>query len=397
MRDLKLSFADTYETEDSWIVADTLCNACFSIDKTTGKAAYLFSFEGEKPLQDGLYYRIYSYGKELIFVPGYAKQICVWNRDTKERVYYPITDEGAAGNRYIDSYRVADMIWLLPSSLEQPIVVFDRKRRKTEFWNLPMGAVPEDVEAGKAPVFYRQYIKRGMKVYTVIRDSSYFVCIDLAEKTLSVEKIGDYEFTDVGYDGATFWFSLRGSGSVIRWEPDTGVTERYQPPESNEKIGYSNVIEFQGRILLVPNEGGCLLEPNPFGKTLEIFCHLPENLDKMKDVRSGWKRFFSYRVTEDTIRLCPNQADQMVDIHVGTKQAYGRAFLLDEEWRRDVFQGRFLNRDLADKMSEAPAEAMESSLVDLEAYLAYVEQMDYAQAKAQAGCCGERIHQALDT
>lgn len=396
MRDLKLSFADAFETEDSWIVADTLCNACFSIDRATGRAEYLFSFEGERPLQDGLYYRIYSYGRELIFVPGYAKRICVWNRDTKERIYYPVTEKGDTGNRYVDSYRIGDRIWLLPSSLEQPVVVFDIKGRKTEYWDLPMDPVLKEAADRNAPVFYRQYVKQGTKVYTVIRERSYLVCIDVEEKTLSVERIGDYQFTDVGYDGTAFWFSLLKSGSVIRWKPDTGVTERYLPPEEYDEIGYSNVMEIRGRILLVPNTGNCLLEPDPLDKRLKVFCLLPEKLGKMEDIRGGWKRFYSYRVLGDVIRLCPNQADQMVDIHVSQKQAYGRWYRPDEEWYRDVFQRQLLDRYLADKMSEAPSEAMESRLVDLEAYLSYVERADRRQAKIHESSCGERIHQALD-
>ena len=65
MRDLKLSFTDAYETETSWIVAETLCNACFELDKETGRVNYLFSFEGERPLQQGLYHQIYSCGRDL--------------------------------------------------------------------------------------------------------------------------------------------------------------------------------------------------------------------------------------------------------------------------------------------------------------------------------------------
>lgn len=37
IRDLKLSFTDAYETETLWIVAETLCNACFELDKETGE------------------------------------------------------------------------------------------------------------------------------------------------------------------------------------------------------------------------------------------------------------------------------------------------------------------------------------------------------------------------
>ena len=39
MRDLKLSFTDAYETETSWIVAETLCNACFELDKEKGRCS----------------------------------------------------------------------------------------------------------------------------------------------------------------------------------------------------------------------------------------------------------------------------------------------------------------------------------------------------------------------
>ena len=63
MRDLRLSFTDAFEEEAGWLMADTLCNGCFAMDKKTGNIEHLFSFEGESPVTAGLYYQIYPYGR----------------------------------------------------------------------------------------------------------------------------------------------------------------------------------------------------------------------------------------------------------------------------------------------------------------------------------------------
>ncbi|MCI8996459.1 MAG: hypothetical protein HFI30_12390 [Lachnospiraceae bacterium] len=396
MRDLKLSFADAYETETSWIVADTLCNACFEIDKATGKTEYLFSFKGEKLLQDGLYYRIYSYGRELIFAPGYAKQICIWNMDTKEQTCHSIIGERDLGYRYVDSYRIGDILWLFPSSLDQPIVTFDIKRRKTEYWNDYMTHIPEEVKDRGHPVFFRQYAKREKQAYTVLKNSPYLVRFDLEKRDASIKKIGDYLFTDVGCDETAFWFSLLQSDSVIRWEPDSGFLEKFDSHEPDSGMGYSNIIENQGRILLIPNLDNKIMEPDLLTKDLKVFCSLPEGLGKMKDVRNGWRRFFSYRNMEDVVRLCPNQADCMVDIEVNKRQAHGRFYDVEEVWWREVFHKQAIIPCFAEEMAETEGEIMENSLADLETYLDYIKQMESRQPKICENSYGKRIHQALN-
>lgn len=395
MRDLKLSFADAYETETSWIVAETLCNACFELDKETGRVSYLFSFEGEKPLQAGLYHQIYSCGKDLFFVPGYAKRICAWNMDTGERAYYPVTEKGDAGHRYVDSCRIGDAVWLLPSSLSQPIVRFDMRRRRAEYWQDYADAVPEGVDK-KRPVFFRQYVKNGTEVHAVVRDSPYMACFDLENRKVSVKKVGDRPLTDLCLDGTVFWFSMRDGDDVLRWEADSGAMEIYPSETSGEGRGYSNLIKVGGEILLVPNVGGQVMRVNPAEKRVEAFCDLPEELGRMGDARAGWRRFFSYRCEGNLVRLYPNQADRMVDVHVSGRRASGREFHLEESQYRDVFRKKILNAHFAKELSGEKAEAMETPVADLDAYLAYVAQEGRRTQRVGSGGCGEAIHRALD-
>ncbi len=396
MRDLKLSFTDAYETETSWIVAETLCNACFELDKETGRVNYLFSFEGERPLQQGLYHQIYSCGRDLFFTPGYAKRICVWNMDTGERTYYPVTEKGDTGQRYVDSYRIGDAIWLLSSSLKQPIVRFDMKCRKAEYWEGYSDAVPEEAADKKRPVFLRQYAKKGKEVYAVVRDSPYLACFDLENRRVSVKKVGDYLLEDLCLDGAVFLFSMRGSGDILRWEADTGAMEIYPSETPGEERGYSNLIKIGGELLLVPNEGSRVMRVNPAGKRIEAFCDLPEGLGRMEDVRAGWRRFFSYRCEGDVVRLYPNQADCMVDVHMCERRISGRKFCLEESQYLDVFQKKILNAHFAEELLGERAEVAETRAADLDAYLVYVAQERQITLKSSESSYGETIHRALD-
>lgn len=396
MRDLKLSFTDAYETDTSWIVADALCSACFELDKKTGRADYLFSFEGERPLQSGVYHQIYSCGNELFFVPGYAGNICVWNPDTGERAYYAVKENGDDGHRYVDSCRIGDELWLLPSALEQPIVKFDMRKRRAEYWAGHGEGIPEETADKKKPVFFRQYVRSGRKVYAVVGNSPYLACTDLDKKKTSVKRVGDYSLTDLCPDGNAFWFSMQGSGDILRWDAETGAAELYPSESAGEGKGYSNLIKSSGGLLLVPETGNRLMRVNPERKRVEAFCRLPKELGRMGDERAGWRRFFFYRNLGDIVRLYPNQADLMVDIYVKERRAVGRGYRLEPGWYREVFREKFLNAHFAEELSGERAEAAETWTADLDAYLAYVGQAERKTPEAGGGGFGEAIHRALD-
>lgn len=399
MRDLRLSFTDAWEEEVGGIIADSLCNGCFAIAKETGEAKYIFSFEGENVLQSGLYYRIYPYGRELFFVPGYAKSIRAWNQDTRQQTAYPIMGKSDSSYRYVDSCRIGDVIWLLPASLSQPLVSFDLERHTVEFWNDYMNGQPEEIKSKTGEVFFRQYAVTGTRAYTVLRDSPYLVCFDLKEKQFSVKRISgkEYAFNDVGYGMNSFWLAQKGSAEILRWQPDTGETEIYRPPvmEDGPSAGYSNIIEHQGRIFLIPNIGTKILEANPAKKELEVFCELPKDLGRMQDERSGWRRFYFYRNIGDQIRLYPNQADSVVDIHVAEQYAVCQSYQISEEWYREVFQKQLMPAYFADTFSKKGAELQETKRVDLDAFASYVEQRQSDERTEEELNYGKKIHQTL--
>ncbi|MCI8565726.1 MAG: hypothetical protein HFI39_05300 [Lachnospiraceae bacterium] len=399
MRDLKLSFTDVLEGKEKWLMADTLCNGCFAMDKKTGNIEHLFSFEGESPVTAGLYYQIYPYGRELFFVPGYARSICAWNPDTNKQTVYPITKKEKMPYRYVDSCRIDNKIWLFPASLSQPVVLFDLERRTVEFWNDYTDGQPDEIKNRTGEVFFRQYVIRGAKAYAVLHGSPYLVCFDLQEKVFSVKQIAgkEYAFNDVGYGRDSFWFAQKGSYEVLRWHPQTEERETYRWPDlaDGPGAGYSNVIGYQERIFLVPFTGTKILEASPAKKELEVFCELPQDLGCMKDERKGWRRFYSCRSMGGRIRLYPNQADLMVDIHVAEKYACGQSYQISEAWYRDVFQKQLLPAWLADKFSKDNGEIQENGLVDLEAYVSYIEQREPDERTAERVNYGERIHRAL--
>lgn len=251
----KIDASTAYAASDSF-------NSLFEVDMSTGNCTYLGMFPNEKPDGKRLYTAAVPYEGEIYFVPCSADKIAVY--DIAEKDFMMLDVKGVDSRKY-PFYRpqskfnggMAYGTWIYMVCCTYPgIIRIDVKTKKIEYF--------DDWISGEYTFRKSPYIDDD-KFYipSVINNSVLRFNMDTCEgKLYSVGKnnSGCWSMCRLG---DAFWLAPQKEGPIIKWNPETGVSEEYDEYPGGFKSNgfvFSKIYARQGAVYLLPVYANMLLQ-----------------------------------------------------------------------------------------------------------------------------------------
>ena len=337
-----ISFDGACNIGDKMIVSSLTFNGMLQVNKCDGKANYLKCFENEPLFQKGLHHKVYQYGTKYIFAPDNARGIHVYDTEQKKMRFYELYDENDKRFRCIDSFINKDKMWLFFAYWEKPIVIFDLNNFSIRYLDVVTEKLPQEFKEREGALFWSQLEKKGDFVYGVFWGTPYFMKLNTSTEEVQIEQLDDIDrkLCTVAYDGEAFWFTQLHSVKILKWDELKKKVTEYAPIGGIEEapLVYNNIIFVKEKILVVPNEADEIMYFNSKEGVFQTFCKLPEGFDKMSDERRRWRRFYSYEILDDIVRLYPANANMMVDVDVVNRITTGLSVVLDVKNDEEYFK-----------------------------------------------------------
>lgn len=337
-----ISFDGAYNIGDKMIVSSLTFNGMLQVNKCDGKAKYLKCFESEPLFQKGLHHKVYQHGTKYIFAPDNARGIHVYDIEQKKMRFYELCDKNDKRFRCIDSFINEDKLWLFFAYWEKTIVIFDLNNFSIRYLDVVAEKLPQEFKEREGALFWSQLEKKGDFVYGVFWGTPYFMKLNTSTEEVQIEKLDDIDrqLCTVAYDGEAFWFTQLHSVKILKWEELKKKVTEYAPIGAIQEapLVYNNIISVKEKILVVPNEADEIMYFNSKEGVFQTFCKLPEGFAKMSDERRRWRRFYSYEILDDIVRLYPANANMMVDVDVVNRITTGLSVVLDVENDEEYFK-----------------------------------------------------------
>lgn len=371
-----VSFDGAYDDKTYLFTSSEIYNGMLKLNKETCEAEYICNFPKFDYDILGQHHKVYKYNEYLIFTPDNATGIHVYNMSANQMHYLAIDELDVAKTRCISSFMVGNKLWLMYAYVEHPIIVIDLDTWYIERLDILRDSIPQEIIARNNQIFWTVFTNVGDKLYGVIWHSPYIVEIDTDTKGLTIVKLQDDErkLTTVVCCEDLFWCAESDNTVVTCWNRQGEFKEQYTLAHDVQMQGegnFSNMVPNNNDIYMITNKDNCVYYLDKETKKIKVFAEFPEGFATYSDVRKNWRRFFSYEVIDNVIRLYPTNANMMLDIDVSNGTVKGYQFVLankyDAKWYHQTILYPQIEKKNPDKVWN------ETKQFSLEDFVGFVE------------------------
>ena len=166
------------DNDEAW-VAHLDFNALLKVNLKTEKTYYITSFEEDKEIQSYLFIKVLKIGRNVILIPGFAKNIYIYDTE-EERVVYKrsITDIYKTPIAFCDACIIENKIYCFPYEVNKPITIIDIHDFDEELFI-------ELSNNTNSNGYYNKCIALGNVIYAVNPLSNYLTCVDTENNRVS--------------------------------------------------------------------------------------------------------------------------------------------------------------------------------------------------------------------
>ncbi len=337
----KVSFDGAYDDNAYLYTSSEIYNGMLKLNKETCEAEYICGFGKLDYDILGQHHKVYKYRENLIFTPDNATGIHIYNMSENKMSYLAIDEWGQDKVRCISSFIVGNKLWLMYAYVEHPVVIIDLDLWTIEEMDVLQKILPQEIMERKKPLFWSVFTNKGSKLYGVVWHSPYIIEIDSETKEVSLIRLqkDESKLTTVVCCEDLLWCVECNNASVTCWNRQGEFVEQYTLADGVQMQAegdFSNLILCDNNVYMVTNKDNYIYYLDKQTKRIKVLVEFPEGFTTYGDVRKGWRRFFSYDIIGDMIRLYPTNANMMMDIDVSKGLVRGYQFTLaneyDEKW-----------------------------------------------------------------
>lgn len=348
-----INFFDAELINNEWWFSNLNFNALMKMNSESGETEMISTFEGIPLDEENLHIKTIISGDLLFFIPRYKNIIHIWN--TKENhfeksVVIDCEKSGFFINALKDNN---DIIWIIPSKLSDPVIIFDINKRKIS--SLDITKEIADSENSGAVVIWGDY--NNNHIYIQLDKKN--ICFSVDCNSKKVEKI---VFPDrfIGlpfsaYDNKLY-LSLYGTTDIFEWDTETKTYVRYEIDNELKRglYPYSDIIKTENRLVIAPCHTDNVvvydIENNEYEKLV-----FPEGFERTWPYNmSGF-----YRIKGNEICIFPLCCNQLIKVNTDNFTLSTLPILLSDSLKKysdDMINGIFekhyhseINEDFAYK------------------------------------------------
>ena len=307
-------FSAYHDGESLWFTAVEY-NALYRMFLKNSKLEYIGSFPNERFLQWRLYTSVHMYNNKLYFIPGSAREIGIYDMETREFSKVSIgieeKDNDVSDIRYAKKFASAffvdDVLIMLPCCYNQ-VVSYDLKsgviRKDSSLYEGLWEKYAETINCSEK-AFYVCWNAKKIDKYKVVFDlhsnTNGYVVYDLLSHAWQ-----DYK---AGYEGGSYNYCEYANGKVwlyddkqmmlVSQDMGTGEFEKYNLPDINETDKFSNMIFYDNCIYFVLFSGRKMLRFSLQHRNFELVEELSdESMSFSNMFTKSEEGFFLYDISK---------------------------------------------------------------------------------------------------
>ena len=244
------------KTDNGFVIASQNVNLIFELPNGSLEYRVLGSIPGERFFSSRLVGSIEKYKNKLIFVPGTASAISIFDLDTKEWKQIEIKNSGMIGNvKFLSSGIFKDKI-LMFGCHYPAIISLDMNSYEIEYDFDTLKPLYGKVKE-RSDCFFRTDIGEvDGKYFLACCSDNVILKYDPDKMHGELIRVGNENdrFSGIAYDGEAFWISPRFLGDVIKWAG--GDEERFtlQQMQGNKSSLFSlGIVIDKDKNIVIPN------------------------------------------------------------------------------------------------------------------------------------------------
>lgn len=249
---------ECFAEQNDWIYfASSLTNGLFRGNLKTGQTDFLGCFPGEFLEICFLYTGCVRYENKIVFAPGMAENIAVYDTQNRTIEMIPLPDieyKCRDRKKFSSVFVFEHFVFFIPNRI--PVIIkMDMENYElkllTEWYEHSLNVMlyPGDM------LFTGDYSIADGKCYLPYCQRNLVLELDLCNDDTAFYRVGCEEtyLSTIAYDGTFFWIT-GGMDCIISWDRETGETEEFPYPTGCNR-GYNPFMysEYQdGEIILLP-------------------------------------------------------------------------------------------------------------------------------------------------
>lgn len=198
--------------------SDCSFNSLLCQSLKNGRVEAVGFFPDERIEQKDLYRRVLLVHRELVFIPFYAENICVYHLDYKRFVNYKIPGMSKKP-RYVSAIRKKDQIYIFPAYAEKAILFDVAKKKITELkeFNLQLSDL---LKQNQQKFYWCGTENIGEWVYLTIAESDRIIAYHIKDKKVFFKTIGgNKKLGSIAVHENGLYISIAGQNSILYWDP----------------------------------------------------------------------------------------------------------------------------------------------------------------------------------
>lgn len=218
-----LAYRCAYWNGKLYCMAQNL-NLLFSIDLENGTTELVASIPEENARMDAACGDIKVWNDKLIFSPNVIKKLWIYDLVSKHwdsiEIDYPHWGAGTFSQIHI----YQDTAFLIGASYAA-IACVNLKDHSCHYIKTPYKESAARYTGKRFYFFYFNSVRIKDTLYLASCVNNFVLKFDLATKTHKWIQVGDKEnvYSEIAWDGESFWLSPRKKGDIIKWDGGTGT------------------------------------------------------------------------------------------------------------------------------------------------------------------------------
>lgn len=205
--------------------SDCRFNGLFCQSVENGTVEFIGFFPDEKLGQRDLYRQVLLLGKELVFIPSYAKNICIYHLENQSFTNYKIPDIYRR-TVYVSAIQENDEIYMFPAYAGKAILFDVAKRKITELYEFNV-RFADLLKQSRQKFYYAGIESNGGWAYLSVVGSNQIIAYHLSDRKVISHIFRESErLGSIAVHKNSVYISLLGENCILCWKPHTGEEKR---------------------------------------------------------------------------------------------------------------------------------------------------------------------------
>lgn len=229
-----------------------LSHDLYQMDLETGTVERVMTFPGLPNDMHDSYIGIKKVQNSIILIPYNTEDIYIYDIEKKQGKKLVLNKVQKSDMLFSEAIEYKDKLFLIPQCYPAVVSLNVNSLEVQEYED----CVKPFLKDGEyIPLFIWAYFKKEQYLYLASCNNSKILIFNMEDGSFEIKKIGNYlyGYTNMIFDGESFWLAAYKKNRIVRWKEETGETEEYTYPiTENQKTNeaWSTLLNFKDDIIV---------------------------------------------------------------------------------------------------------------------------------------------------